>query len=160
MKINAPGRLLTALTNNKQAPYVAVNGTSGATALVSGLLARSLKEKGPQAAAKWLADAAIPASLWRKNAPEMTLAQTSPQWRKLCRVAADVPGGTLSLHQPRGGKVIGSVIQNTLVNVETSQPGWAQVSNVQGKKGWVQTHDDKMAFLLRADADVICTGLQ
>ena len=159
VKINAPGRLLTAFTSDKNAPYVAINGTSGATALVSGLLARSLKNKGPQAAANWLKEAAIPAVLWRKDATNMLLAQTSPKWRKSCRVASDIQGGALPLYKSRNGKIIGSLPQASLVNVETSSAGWALVNAANGQQGWVQSHDDHMALLLRADTDIICAGL-
>jgi Subtilase family len=82
--INAPGRLLTALTEGKDDDYVAVNGTSGSAALVSGLLARSLKIKGPKAASQWLADAAVPAQFWRKDQSDLSLAQASPKWRIQC----------------------------------------------------------------------------
>jgi subtilisin family serine protease len=82
--IHAPGRLLTALTDSKDEPYIAVNGTSGAAALVSGLLARSLIVKGSNAASQWLANAALPSKLWRKDQADQLLAQINAKWRESC----------------------------------------------------------------------------
>ncbi len=99
--MHAPGTLLTAVSERASGGYVASNGTSGAAALVSGLLARSVKDKGATAAAAWLADASAPAIYWRKgktpkDGQDMLLAQARPLWRKLCRLNAEasMPGGS------------------------------------------------------------------
>ena len=81
--IHAPGSKITTITEIEGSPYVVVKGTSGATALVSGLLARSLKKRGPKAAVSWLTEAAIPSRLWRKSTANVYMAQASPAWRDL-----------------------------------------------------------------------------
>jgi Subtilase family len=147
--INAPGILLTAMTDDGRKPYVAVNGTSGATAMVSGLLARSLTAKGPQAAAQWLAHAALPASLWRKGETNILLAQITPHWREFCRVAN--AGTAQALRKSAGGKMTARVLPGAFVSVKKTQGQWNLVHVLRGQNGWIER-----SMLLAADADTPC----
>jgi Subtilase family len=159
--IHSPGRLLTTLSVDHTAKdqpfiYVATSGTSGATALVSGLLARSLKVKGPKAASQWLLEAGAPAEFWRKDSDNkfaMLLAQASPQWRSSCRVAGLEGGLELRARPGPQGKPIKTLASNSVVVVETAGNGWARIKDGNAAKGWValQTADKPNLFDLKAN---------
>lgn len=157
VKVNAPGLRITAVTGDRRAPYAAANGTSGAAALVSGVLARSLKNRGVASAEKWLRDAALPSSLWRKTAETVGLAQVSSEWRKLCRTAKLADGNAHRLFRTPGGKPVGSLPTDALVRVDRVIPGWALVSTLSDRKGWAATVTAGSPAFLQPDADVICS---
>ncbi len=158
--IHAPGRLLTTLTESGSDHYVAVNGTSGAAALVSGLLARSQKVKGSDAASKWLADAGAPAQYWRKDENDLLLAQVSPKWRKKCRTAS-LAGGVKMLNRPGpSAKLVRLLPAGSLVFVERSANGWAFISGPEGAKGWVPISNANKPTLLDPQEDSTCEALQ
>ena len=157
--INAPGRLLTTLTESKSERYVAVNGTSGAAALVSGLLARSLKVRGLQAASTWLADAAVPAKYWRKDQADLLLAQASPQWRKRCRTASVKDGVPLRLTPASSGKIVTALSGGIFVTVEKFANSWAYVRGANGKAGWVLAVNAGKPALLELGEDLKCSAL-
>jgi aqualysin 1 len=157
--IHAPGRLLTTLTENEADQYVAVNGTSGAAALVSGLLARSLKVKGPKAASQWLEDAAAPAKYWRKDQADVLLAQASAKWRKLCRVGGKNGAMTLRLKPNARAKEIMVLGAGTLVEVEAAANGWARVVSPAGARGWLAINKAR-PMLYELDDESACTVIQ
>lgn len=157
VKVNAPGVKITALTGNARAPYAAINGTSGAAALVSGLLARSLNEKGVASAGKWLLNAALPPKLWRKAVADIGLAQINDGWRKLCRTTNLPDGAKIKLHRTPGGKPIGTLGPEILVSVDQVEKGWTLVKTSLGKSGWVASTQSGSETLLRADENVKCT---
>jgi subtilisin family serine protease len=157
--IHAPGRLLTALTEGQANQYVAVNGTSGAAALVSGLLSRSLKIKGPDAASKWLADAGAPAQYWRKDQPDLLLAQASAKWRQQCR-AASLAGGVPMRSRPGPNAAVVQVLKGeSLVFVARSANNWAYVSEPKGASGWVYLGAGNQPPLLDPKANSVCKAL-
>ncbi len=160
VKIFAPGRLITALTENKTDRYVAANGTSGATALVSGLLARSLKSKGPIAAAQWLAEAGVPAKLWSKTEAEMKLAQINPSLRNFCRVSEQVP--TIKLYEgpEQKNKSKKVLYANAVVQVVGLKPDWVQVKAPGGSKGWLPKSTSGAVSLLELEKDEACKAAE
>jgi subtilisin family serine protease len=153
--INAPGRLLTALTENKLEHYVAANGTSGATALVSGLLARSLKVKGPKAAEQWLANSAVPAKLWRKDQASMMLAQVNPDLHQFCRTPAEGSALTLRVRASNTSKAIKILDADALLKITEVDQGWIHATT-GGMKGWISSG----VALLELDDDTVCKATQ
>jgi aqualysin 1 len=153
--INAPGRLLTALTEAKKDYYIAANGTSGATALVSGLLARSMRVKGPKAADQWLAKAAVPAKLWRKDQSNLFLAQANPELHSFCR--SQKAGLKLREKASNSSKVLVTLAADVLVHVEGVLQGWAKVTSPGGKTGWIENQQD---ILLELDEAIPCKAAQ
>jgi aqualysin 1 len=137
--IHAPGKFLTALTESSKDIYVASNGTSGATALVSGLLARSLKNKGPKAAALWLANASVPAMLWRKDQPDMLLAQVNPDIHLFCRVGKN----TVKLlgAASNTSKLLKLVKSGAIVHISQVQQEWLLINTQGGAMGWISRSD-------------------
>jgi Subtilase family/Bacterial SH3 domain len=150
--INAPGRLLTALTEGKVDQYIASNGTSGATALVSGLLARSLKSKGPKAADIWLANASVPSKLWRKDQPDMLMAQVNPDLKNFCRVAPQNVEVNVRISPNQASKVFKTLAPGVVVRVMQMDNEWVKIVTPGGNKGWIS----KASALLELDQDVAC----
>jgi hypothetical protein len=149
--INAPGKLLTAITEDKSDTYIASNGTSGATALVSGLLARSLQKKGPKAAELWLANASVPSKLWRKDQPKMLLAQVNPDLKMFCRTGEALQllsSQDLNSKQRRALKV------GTILRVAKIDQDWLSVIAPGGDKGWINKH----AKLYALDPETACSA--
>jgi subtilisin family serine protease len=158
--IHAPGRLLTTLTENTADRYVAVNGTSGAAALVSGLLARSLKVKGSKAADQWLSEAAAPSQYWRKEQTDVLLAQASSGWRKLCRVSGAQGSVTMRFRPSPSAEALKQVSKNSLVSVESVANQWARVSTTDGTRGWLSLQKSGTPTLLELNQDSLCSVLQ
>jgi Subtilase family/Bacterial SH3 domain len=158
--INSPGRLLTALTENKGDRYVAANGTSGATALVSGLLARSLKVKGPKAAEQWLANSGVPAKLWRKDQASMMLAQVNPNLHQFCRTPAQGEALTLRARASNTGKALKILEPDTLLRIAEMDQGWLHVATPGGTKGWIASLKSGGVSLLELDDDTACKAAQ
>jgi Subtilase family len=155
--INAPGRLLTALTEDRTEHYVASNGTSGAAALVSGLLARSLQSKGPQAAANWLAKAAVPSKLWRKDQSNLKLAQVNPDIQRFCRTPPTGAPQKFWASAVATGKAIGTLKPDLIVKIADMNSHWVQVYVPGGRKGWLARTPH---MLLQLDEDAPCMALQ
>jgi subtilisin family serine protease len=152
--IHAPGRLLTAITENERG-YVAVNGTSGAAAMVSGLLARSLTKRGPDAATKWLSSAAVPSQFWRQDATDQKLIQASDDWRGNCRVAV-AEGVTLHIDPRAGAQRLAVLAAGSLVNVQSSKAGWVKVVAPGGFEGWVAAKEKDTETLRALDSEDPC----
>ncbi len=152
--INAPGRLLTALTEREggnEGRYVTVNGTSGAAAMVTGLLARALQSRGIEASQKWLAEAALPAKFWRKDQLGLLMMQANADWRRLCRLVLQQASVDLYAEPKAKGKVVRKLASDTLLSVEDTKGAWFNVALSNGSSGWLQSPN-----LLKADQDVAC----
>jgi hypothetical protein len=152
--IHAPGRLLTAITESERG-YVAVNGTSGAAAMVSGLLARSLTKRGSDAAAKWLAGAAVPSQFWRQDATDQKLIQASDAWRGNCRVAVN-EGVTLHIDPRAGAQRIAVLAAGSLVTVQSAKAGWIKLIAPGGFEGWVVAKEKETETLRALDSEDPC----
>jgi aqualysin 1 len=152
--IHAPGRLLTAITENERG-YVAVNGTSGAAAMVSGLLARSLTKRGPDAAAEWLASAAVPPEFWRQDATDQRLMQASDAWRGNCRVAVS-EGVTLRVDPRAGAQTIAVLAAGSLVTVQSAKADWVKVTAPGGFEGWLVAKDNASETLRALESEEPC----
>lgn len=156
VKVHAPGERITALNGDARGKYVAVNGTSGAAALVSGLLARSLERSGPAAARDYVLNAALPTRLWTKKEGNVPLAQISPGWRSFCRLAQKGHRGSITLHKSPGGKAIDSLAPDTLVLAERKSNAWIFVRLARGGAGWIPSGDRESRPLLRSYDEEPC----
>ena len=150
--IHAPGKLVTAVSEGKAPNHVAVSGTSGAAALVSGLLARGIEAKGPKAAEHWLEKAAVPQNLWLKSAKtgsaqNMLLAQMDSQWRSACRVL----DGALVLRDRPGpaARKITSLAAGTMLSVEDVSQDWVRVRSGKSR-GWISMKENGKRTLVSA----------
>jgi hypothetical protein len=152
--IYAPGRLLTAITENEKG-YVAINGTSGAAAMVSGILARALATRGADAANQWLASASVPSQFWRQDKPDQKLMQVSDVWRKNCRVALD-DGATLRIDPRSSAQRLAVLTQGSLVEVKSSRTDWVEVTAPGGFEGWISASSNNEDTLRAIDSDVRC----
>jgi aqualysin 1 len=152
--IHAPGRLLTAITENERG-YVAVNGTSGAAAMVSGLLARSLTKRGPEAATTWLASAAVPSQFWRQDATDQKLIQASDDWRGNCRVAV-AEGVALRIDPRASAQRIAVLAAGSLVTVQSAKSDWVKVMAPGGFEGWLIAKEKDMETLRALDSEEPC----
>lgn len=156
VKIHAPGELVTALKGDAGNTYVAANGTSGAAALVSGVLARALERRGAAEARNHLLNAALPGRFWTRKDGSAPLAQLSPAWRSYCRIARRGHAQSLSLHKSPGGKAIGSLAPDTLVVAERKSDAWILVRLARGGDGWIAGGKKDPWPLLRSDSEEPC----
>lgn len=160
--IHAPGKLVTAVSEGAQAPHVAVSGTSGASALVAGLLARAIRQKGPKAAAEWLADAGAPQDIWlAAGSPGkgLVLAQMNNAWRQTCRLAALARTAKLRDRPGPAGREIGTVQPGAELTVETAANDWARIK-IDGRRGWIKLGADGGAALSGPGGATPCVPLQ
>jgi subtilisin family serine protease len=152
--IYAPGRLLTAITENEQG-YVAINGTSGSAAMVSGVLARALATRGVEAANQWLASASVPSQFWRQDKPDQKLMQVSNVWRKNCRVALD-DGATLRIDPRSNAQRLAVLARGSLVEVKSTRADWVEVTAPGGFEGWISASSNNEDTLRAIDSDARC----
>lgn len=159
VKIHAPGELVTALKGDARNTYVAVSGTSGAAALVSGVLARALERRGAAEAREHLLNAALPRRFWTRKDGNAPLAQLSPGWRSYCRIAWRGHAGSRSLHKSPGGTTIGLLAPDTLVRAERKSNAWIFVRLARGGDGWIAGGEKEPWPLLRSESEEPCAPL-
>ncbi len=143
----APGSLLTVLSlgqgKNSKPSYAAIDGTSGATALVTGLLARAISKQGQVEAHQWLREAGVPGKLWRKDNQDITLVQSSSNWKNNCRASVK-----LQLWQEPLAIDRGPVVQEgALVTITDRRGKWWLVSTDAKETGWFIPRGEELSRL-------------